>query len=232
MTILIGLTGSIATGKTTVGELLRQRLNKDHILKCYIDCDKIAHEILRKNNEKLIEALELMFKVEQIELDVHSEDVLDSEGFIDRPKLGEIIFKYPSLRRKWNKETHGKVFNEIVTQLWKHYSWKQWLPGAKQDVIILDMPLLFETPHVKRFLKRVICVSIQDEQVQMERLLKRNPKMTREEAHQRMRAQMSSKEKEKLSDYVIYNDGDLEALTRNVDTIYSQLKKDLHLNSG
>lgn len=227
MTYIIGLTGSIACGKSTVGKILIELFRKDGLLKRYIDCDELAHEIMKENNSFLINELRKLLVEENIDANVES--LLNEHGYIDRIQLGKYIFEYHGLRKKWNIIVQKKIFKRILSEIWNNYSLWGIMPLTKQDVIILDMPLLFETPGVRKFMKKIICVSLTNEEVQLERLMKRNTHLTEEQARNRIKSQMPSSLKEKLSDYVILNDGGFDELEQKTKSIYSQLKQDLKL---
>ncbi|SAM06886.1 hypothetical protein [Absidia glauca] len=130
---LVGLTGGIASGKSTVSRLLQEQQVP------IIDADKIAREVVepgRRANRQIREHF--------------GDEVFLPDGHLDRPKLGDIIFTDPSKRKILNACVHPAVRLEMLKQVLYH-----WLSGAK--VVVLDVPLLFES-KLDRFVGTTVVV--------------------------------------------------------------------------
>lgn len=181
---VIGLTGGIATGKSTVSKLL-----KEHGLTIF-DADEIAHQAYEVGSPTY-EAMVKRF------------DCL-TNGEIDRRKLGAIVFRDEKARHDLEAIIHPYVRKTI----------KEGIEKAKGEIVILDVPLLYEA-HFDDLCDEVAVVVV-DEETEITRLMERNG-FSREEAIRRIRSQMPLSEKRKRADYVIYNSKDLEALKKQVE---------------
>ncbi|KAL0213575.1 hypothetical protein RCL1_007201 [Eukaryota sp. TZLM3-RCL] len=194
---VIGLTGGIATGKTTVSELFAQQGV------AIVDSDAIAHSVIqpRKSAYKKIVA-------------TFGKSILAPDGTIDRAKLGSIIFNDPEARSKLNSITHPKIIYEMIKQTIFHFL-------LLRLVIVWNTPLLIET-NLHKLCKCVVVVFAEPE-TQLERLMKRNS-LTFEEAISRINAQMLIHDKCRLADFVINNNGDLASTSSQVAVILDKLR--------
>jgi dephospho-CoA kinase len=190
--MIYGLTGGIATGKSTVSERL---IEKGFTV---IDSDKIAREVVEPNTEAFNEIVST-FGVK----------ILDEHGALDRKKLGNFVFNNKIHLAKLNYITHPRIKEVIKTRI-KEYRQKN------IKTIFLDIPLLFEGDW-HQFTEKNIVVYTSPE-IQIERLMKRN-NFTYEEALMRINAQMPIDEKKKLADIVIYNNGSIEDLYLSIDEL-------------
>ena len=196
--IIVGLTGSVGTGKSTVTGFFRE-------LGAYIvDWDELAREVTRPYLRAWKEIVECFGK-----------DFLNKDLTINRQKLAEIVFSDKEKVAKLNQIVHPEVFKEderITNEI------KSLDPNA---LIIKDIPLLFELTR-PIFLDKVVVVSA-SEQTQLRRLEEKG--MSREDAQSRIKSQLSLEEKIKSADFVINNDGPLEETKKQVEEIYSLLRK-------
>jgi dephospho-CoA kinase len=193
----IGLTGGIATGKSTVANLLVQR---GALL---IDLDRIAREIVEPGQPAL----------EQI-AQRFGQAVLQADGTLDRKKLGAIVFADPGKRKALEQITHPAI-RAVMKQRMEHYRTTE--PGR---LTVVDVPLLYESGLVSYFEK--IMVVYVPRQAQLERLMRRD-KLSREEAEKRLNAQMDIEEKKRRADYVIDNSGSLEDTERQVAAFWREM---------
>jgi dephospho-CoA kinase len=195
MTVVIGLTGGIASGKSTVSAMLEA-------LKIpVIDADKIAREVVEVGQDAY----------KQIVV-IFGEKILLENGEIDRAKLGAVIFNDEEKRKKLNSIVHPAVRERMNEQ-------KNNYIQAGEKAVVLDIPLLFEG-NLTNLVDKILLVYV-DQDVQIERLMKRND-FTYEEAIARIRSQMPLKEKVSRSDEVINNNGSIEE-TR--ETLMSIIEK-------
>lgn len=180
MTIVIGLTGGIASGKSTVSQMFRE-LNIP-----VIDADIIAREVVEQGKEAYKEIVE-----------VFGEEILQANGELDRQKLGSIVFHNEEKRLHLNKIVHPAVRKEMNAQ-------KDMYIKEGVQAVVLDIPLLFES-KLTELVDQILVVAVSPS-TQLERLMKRNG-FTEDEAKARIGSQMSLAEKVTLANKVIYNDG-------------------------
>jgi dephospho-CoA kinase len=196
--IIVGLTGSVGTGKSTVTNFFRE-------LGAYIiDWDELAREVTRPHLRAWKEVVKYFGK-----------DFLNEDLTINRQKLAEKVFSDKEKVAKLNQIVHPEVFKEderITNEI------KSLDPGA---LIIKDIPLLFELTRPV-FVDKVVVVSA-SEQTQLRRLEEKG--MGREDAQSRIKSQLPLEEKIKSADFVINNDGPLEETKKQVEEIYSLLRK-------
>ncbi|AXI40312.1 dephospho-CoA kinase [Bacillaceae bacterium ZC4] len=192
MTMIIGLTGGIASGKSTVSEMLKKRGIP------VIDADLIAREVVEVGKKAYTEIVNAFGK-----------EILNEDLTINRARLGSIVFQNEDKREKLNSIVHPEVRLEMKRRQEQLIS-----EGAK--AVVLDIPLLFES-NLKHLVDKVIVVYT-GEKNQLERLMKRN-NFSKKEALSRINAQMPLKEKVKFADAVINNDGTLEETEQQLENI-------------
>lgn len=192
--ILIGITGIIGSGKTTVSNMLE----KEGFV--VIDLDRIAKDTLLQND--VIREIGSRFGKEYI-----------SGDRVNVERMKKTVFQNEDMLRILEGITHPKIVDRLFNDV---DSIKK--RGAKS--IIIDGPLLFETGLYKR-LDKIVVVSANPEALK-ERLIKRG--MEQEDIEKRMVFQISLEEKEKLADIVLYNNGTLEGLKREVSKLSETIK--------
>lgn len=204
MTILIGLSGGIGSGKSTVARMLAERGA------VVIDADAIVHE-LQAPGTPLVAEIARAF----------GPGVVDEHGALERVALGEIVFRDEAARKRLNDLVHPKVGAEFARRV-------QQARDAGAELLVLDIPLLFEgrragtgASAAMPFDATVLVYA--SEEMQIARQMARDG-CTRDEALRRIRAQMPLAEKRALADHVIENDGDLEATRRQVDALLARLR--------
>ncbi len=175
--ILIGLTGGVATGKSTVAQMFKQ---------CgavVIDADALAREVVQPDKPAWRDVVRTF-----------SKKVLNPDRTINRQALGSIVFRYPAKRRRLERIIHPRVARE-QQRLTREAARKD--PTA---VVLYDVPLLFEAGIAKRVQKIIVVTA--DQQTQIARLKKRNG-LSRAEALRRIRSQMPLAKKAQMADLVI-----------------------------
>lgn len=202
---VIGLTGGIATGKSTVSEILE---NAGAVI---VDADRIAREAVRKGLPAHREIVAHFGKA-----------ILLPDGEINRNALGDIIFNTPDKKQLLNKIVHPHVRKETHRQLQQIESTD---PNA---IVILDIPLLFEA-EMDRDLSEVIVVYA-PEHVQIKRLMKRD-RLTQTAARARICSQMPIEEKKRRATIVIDNSGTRKNTRKQTLEIFNRLKKCLQNSS-
>ena len=221
---IIGLTGSIASGKSSVS-LFIKTLNIP-----VIDCDLIAHGVVRK-----VSFFQEKSDHNQIDLKsfhhthtqgcwgyrrvlhaFYTADILQPDGELDREALAAIVFNDPAARRRLNGATHLPVLLEILQSLLLH--WMCFTP-----IVVIDMPLLFETGFYKVTRPNNILVQCSPN-TQLKRLMARD-NMSQEAAEARIASQMAVTRKRALADVIIDNDGSFEDLEKKVVEVARQLQE-------
>jgi len=180
MTLTIGLTGSIASGKSTVSLMF------DDYGIPVVDADKVSRDVVRPKEEAYNQIVETF-----------GSGILRDDGTIDRPQLGDIVFKDEEARQQLNGIVHPAVRKKMKLDKEAYFE-----SGA--DCVVLDIPLLFEGNRAHTVDKTLVVYV--DEEVQVRRLMERN-QFTREEALQRISSQIPIEEKAKMADRVINNNG-------------------------
>ena len=191
----VGLTGSIATGKSTVESIFKE------LGVPVIDADEVVHKLLKeeKIKNKFVEILG---------------NVLDEKGEIDRKKVAKIIFSNQEKRKEIEKIIHPEVFKYIQ-------NWIKEKEKKKYDFVIVSVPLMIETGSYKNYDKIIVVYA--PKEIQLKRLKKKG--MSEEEALKRINAQMDIEKKLKYADFVINNTGSIEDLRKEVEKIYKKLKE-------
>jgi dephospho-CoA kinase len=193
-----GLTGGIATGKSTVAGMLAK-------LGCRIvDTDLIARKVVEPGQPALQEIVREF-----------GEAALKQDGTLDREYIRSIIIAEPQKREALNSITHPRIGLEVLRQVDLHRSDESGMP------IIVDVPLLFEAGWHSLF-PAVILVYV-PVAVQIERLMARD-KLSREKAEKTLSFQMGIEEKKHLATYIIDNSGTLEKTHAQVVTLFEKLK--------
>lgn len=175
--ILVGLTGGVATGKSTVAKMFKQ---------CgaiVIDADELAHEVVKPGKPAWREIVKTFGKT-----------VLNADSTLNRRKLGAVVFRNQTKRRRLERIIHPRVARE-QTRLTKQAARKD--PHA---VVFYDVPLLFEADIDKRVDRTIVVTA--DQKTQIARLKKRNG-LSRAEAIRRIKSQMPLSKKIHLADIVI-----------------------------
>jgi dephospho-CoA kinase len=198
--LLVGLTGGIATGKSTVSALLRE-LGAE-----IIDADVLAREVVEPGEPALAEIAAAF-----------GPGVLDAGGRLDRKALGAIVFADPERRRTLEAITHPRIRGRFLECL------EGLAARGFRGVVVFDAPVMIESGNYRNMDRLVVVVT--DEPTQIARLMARDG-AGRDEALRKIRSQMPLAEKAKLADYVIDNSGDPSATAERVRAVYRALLAD------
>jgi dephospho-CoA kinase len=195
----VGLTGSIAVGKSFVSSALAG-------LGCRVlDADETAREVVAPGTEGLRAVVEAF-----------GADVLDAEGKLDRARLGAVVFADEEKRGLLNSILHPRI---IASQ-------DEWMMACEREdprgVAVIDAALMIETGSYRRFDQIVVVHCLPE--AQLERLMKRNG-LTREEAGRRIASQMSQEEKMRHADFLIDTSAGFDDTRRRVEQVYEKLRE-------
>lgn len=193
---VIGLTGGIATGKSTVSNYLRT------VNIPVIDADLISREIVQPGSPGLGKLVETFGK-----------DLLTSDGHLNRPALAQKIFHNEAMREQVNQLLHPLIYQTMSDQVAQYRT-----KGEK--LVVLDIPLLFETNTSDCF--DTIWLVYIAETIQLERLMKRDS-LNEEAAVARIASQLSIEEKKGLADVIIDNTGSIEETIEQVQAVLNSL---------
>ena len=198
--MIIGITGSIGTGKSTVSNYL---ISKGYSV---VDADKISKGAynIGSNGYKAI-------------LEVFGVEILNSNGEVDRKKIKKIVFDNSNMLQRLNMAIHPIIINEIEKEIE--------ILLESQNVVFLDAPLLIETELHKKVNKIIVVICDKNEQIN--RIIKRD-KITADMAISIINSQMSIDEKLKFADYIVYNNSTIENLYSQVDEIILEIKKEIY----
>ena len=194
----LGLTGGIATGKTTISNYLKS------IDIPVLDADEYARKVVEPGTPGLAEIT-----------NTFGEQVLRADGSLNRKLLGQIVFNDSSARQTLNDITHPRIQQMMADEL--HRLAEQQIP-----LVILDIPLLLENKNVAGA-DAVMVVTI-PESLQLTRLMQRN-NLTEKEAQSRISSQMPLVEKEKLADFVIDNSGTISSTQKQVEKVIQKIRQ-------
>ncbi|UGB29763.1 dephospho-CoA kinase [Metabacillus sp. B2-18] len=196
MTVVIGLTGGIASGKSTVSNMLKNLGIR------VVDADQISREVV-----------ELGKPAYQQILSVFGDEILHQDKTINREKLGAIIFGDHSKREQLNKIVHPAVRKEMLNGVEEE-------KAKNSKAVVLDIPLLFES-KLTHMVDKTILVYV-DEKTQLKRLMERNG-YTEKEAKMRIESQLPLHMKKDLSDEIIDNNGTIEQTEKQLHEILKKL---------
>ena len=197
---IVGLTGGISSGKSTVSSYLKQ-------LKIpVIDADEVARKVVEPNSQGARKIRKTF-----------GSDVFEEDGSLNRQKLGALIFSNAENRQKLDDLLQPLIKIMILDEI-EEYRQKG------ETMIVLDLPLLFEK-HYEELCEEIIVVYIPRE-LQLERLMRRN-QYTKQEALSRIDSQLSIEEKRKRATVLLDNQGTIQQLYHQVEQWLVETKNDI-----
>jgi len=192
MTVVIGLTGSIGTGKSTAARIFKDL----HIP--VVDADQVSREVVEPGETTLEEIRETF-----------GDAIIQEDGNLDRKALGAIVFADEEKRKQLNAIIHPAIRKRMEA---KQQAWVD----IKIPCLVVDIPLLFEN-KLTETVDKIIVVYV-DEATQLKRIMSRDH-MSEQDALQRMYSQISIEEKQKLADAVIDNRGTVAETAEQIQTL-------------
>lgn len=203
MTCILGLSGGIGSGKSTVSLLL------DELGATIVDADAIVHE-LQAAGQPMLKEIAAVF----------GDEVIAEDGSLDRPALGGIVFRDVQLRRQLEQIVQPPVIAEMMNRAKRAVD-------AGEAMVVMDIPLLFEGQKTGRGSAAVmnydatVCVWVTSE-IQLERTMSRDG-CDQGEASRRIAAQLPIDEKREMADHIIDNSGSPEITRQQVKALYTTL---------
>ena len=188
---IIGITGGIASGKSTVTNFLRQKGFE------VVDADALVHQLQKPGG-----------RLYQILVEHFGEKVLLEDGELNRPLLASLIFSN-SEEREWSKQTQGQIIREELGSLRDKFS-------ETEELFFMDIPLLFEQDYASWFDETWLVYVRRD--TQLDRLMNRD-QLSKESAETRLASQWPLEEKRKFATYILDNNGSREQLLSQVVTL-------------
>ena len=185
---IIGITGGIASGKSTVTNFLREKGFQ------VVDADAVVHQ-LQKPGARLYQLLVQHF----------GQEIILENGELNRPLLANLIFSNPE-EREWSKQTQGEIIREELATLRDQLA-------QTEAIFFMDIPLLFEQGYANWFDETWLVYVNRD--VQVERFMKRD-QLSKEVAESRLAVQWSLEEKKKLASRILDNNGSRDQLVAQV----------------
>lgn len=196
--LVLGVTGGIASGKSTVANMLAE------LGAPIIDFDLIAREVVLPDKPAFREVI-----------DCFGDQVIGKNGTLDRKSLSGIVFRDPAKRKILESITHPRIFEAFLRQV------KEMAQKDPHGIVQAVIPLLFEV-NLRHLVHKVLVVYISPHK-QVERLTKRD-EISNEEANNILKAQMPIDEKVGLADFVIHNEGNVDETRREVKALWQTLR--------
>ena len=193
---LVGLTGGIASGKSTVAQILKE------LGAAIVNADELSREVVQPEQPAWQEIVAEFGPA-----------ILRDDKSLDRQKLRKIVFADPQARKKLEAIVHPRV-RRLAERRFDELS------AAGQAVIVYEVPLLFEA-QIHHWLRPVILVAC-DPLTQKKRVQDRD-RLTKLEAQRHVDAQMSLEEKRKLADFIVDNNGSLAELRQQVEAVFKKI---------
>lgn len=194
MAYVVGLTGGIGSGKSTVLAMLERRGA------IVIDADAIVHELQRAGEPVFLEMV-----------DAFGQQIVGPDGELDRPKVAQIAFADEEKRKQLNQIVHPAVGKVVLEKL---------AAAGSDDIVVIDIPLMTENSRAERGLKDIVVVDVSPE-TQLERAVARGGDP--DDVRKRMAAQASREDRLKLADQVLDNEGSVADLEKQVDELWAEL---------
>jgi len=197
--LVLGVTGGIASGKTTVAHMLAE------LGAPMIDFDLLAREVVAPGQPAFQEIV-----------DYFGQEVIGEDGALDRKRLSGIVFRDPTRRRMLEGMTHPRILAAFVHQV------RQLIEKDPHAIVQAVVPLLFET-HLEPLVHKVLVVYVSPD-TQVDRLTRRD-QISQEDARRILDAQMPIDQKAARADFIVRNEGGLDETRKQVTALWQQLKE-------
>jgi len=197
--LLVGLTGGIGAGKSTVAKLLAARGA------VIVDADEVARAVVEPGQPALAALVERFGK-----------GILDADGRLDRPALGKLAFADEQSHKDLEAITHPAINHEFM---------RRTVESPPDAIVVLDVPLLVESPKARARAKDYHAVIVVEapREIRLDRLEARG--LERTDAAARMAAQATDEQRREIATHLVDNAGDADALERQIDEIWADLER-------
>jgi dephospho-CoA kinase len=195
--LLVGLTGGIGAGKSTVADLLAARGA------VIVDADEVARAVVEPGQPALAKLV-----------DRFGAGIIDTDGRLDRAALAKLAFVDDESRRDLEAITHPAINDEFSRRM---------AEAPSDAIVVLDVPLLVESPQARARGYQTVIVVEAPRDIRLARLEARG--VDRADAEARMAAQVSDEERRKIATHVVDNSGDQVALERQIDDVWADLER-------
>jgi dephospho-CoA kinase len=197
--LLVGLTGGIGAGKSTVAKLLAARGA------VVVDADEVARFVVEPGRPALAQLVERF-----------GDGILDTDGRLDRPALAKVAFADEQSRRDLEAITHPAINHEFV---------RRTVESPPDAIVVLDVPLLVESPKARERAKDYHAVIVVEapRELRLDRLEERG--LDRADAEARMAAQATDEQRREIATHLVDNAGDVDSLERQIDVIWADLER-------
>lgn len=199
---VVGLTGGMGSGKSTVSDLLEERGAR------VVNADLIAREVVEPGEPALADLAEHF-----------GDDILRPDGSLDRPALAARAFQDDDAHEALNRITHPRIGSRIMQRLREHAAASR--GNGRQRIVVVDHPLLIETGDAYRFPAVVVVTAPKELRL---RRLEQGRDIDPDDARARMATQVSDDRRRAVATHVIDNSGDLAALEAQTDRLWEQLQ--------
>jgi dephospho-CoA kinase len=195
--LLVGLTGGIGAGKSTVAQLLTARGA------VVVDADEVARFVVEPGQPALAQLVERF-----------GAEILDGDGRLDRPALAKVAFADEQSRKDLEGITHPAINEEFL---------RRTVAAPPDAIVVLDVPLLVESAKAAARGYEAVIVVEAPRDMRLDRLVARG--LDRADAEARMAAQATDEQRRHIATYVVDNSGDVAALERQIDDIWADLQR-------
>ncbi len=196
--LVLGVTGGIASGKTTVANMLEE------LGAPIIDFDLLARQVVEPGQPAFKDIIAYF-----------GDDVIDKNGTLDRKRLSGIVFSDPEKRKILERITHPRIFEAFLHQV------REMAQKYPHGIVQAVIPLLFEA-DLRHLVHKVLMVYVSPDK-QIERLIRRDS-ISHEEANRILKAQMPIDQKVAKADFVIHNEGNVDETRKAVNALWQTLK--------
>jgi dephospho-CoA kinase len=197
---LVGLTGGIGSGKSTVAERFRT-------LGCeVIDADRIAREVVQRGEPTLVDLVERF-----------GPSILQEDGALDRKELARVAFADGETRADLDRITHPRIAARIAERIAQIGAAAE---ATDEDVVVVDHPLLIETGQTGRF--DAVVVVLADEELRVRRLVEERG-LDEADVRARIRSQVDDRQRREVATHLVHNEGSLDELRARVDAVHADL---------
>jgi dephospho-CoA kinase len=214
---IIGLTGGIACGKSTVSKVIVEKFDNVYL----VDADVIARSALEIGTEPYKYVIQYFDKIYRDPVTNDKVNILNEDRTINRALLGKLVFENVQVRKMINKATHGFIIKKMLYEIFRTWTIKDNIPFLRRGperIVVIDAPLLYETYWFTWLCSKIIVVETSYDN-ELRWLIERN-NLSETDAVNRIKSQMPLSKKVDKADYVIRNRSDIETLKQEAERTF------------